>query len=107
MGSPKDWEQDPYKDDRDLDRYEETGTFQDWLDANGIDDYYELVIDLEKADASNIRGQVFYSVEEALQWLFDLGLLSFSRVVETVDPETGDSQYQAEVGQSGAYNPVA
>lgn len=55
----------------------------------GIDGYDSIVIDFTDADPSELRGQRFDTIEEAIIYLYDIGILSFSEIVEFDDDTFG------------------
>lgn len=102
---PDDWRRgyDPFEGDRDLTGPSEGEyTYLDWLNDQDIDDINNITVNLADADPEGLRGQRFDTQEEALQWLFDTGLIGFSRVVRyPMEGDDEDHVYGVEVGDTG------
>lgn len=63
----------------DSDPYEQIE--RDVLDSLGIEGFDEIILDVSDAQAENLRGNRFESLQEAVTYLFDSGILRFSSVV--------------------------
>lgn len=98
----------PFDDDEwdDLERIEEeaeaaeSAALQGILREMGIDDASEVLVNLADIDPANLRGQRFDSIEEAIYYLYEIGVLAFSDIVEMEDgtyaPLIGDSTRPSE-----------
>lgn len=59
-----------------------------------IYDVWEFITNPDNIDPANLRGVGFIDPEEAITWLYELGLLGFSEIIEIDDlwfPVIGDS----------------
>jgi len=54
---------------------------QDILDTLGIEDYDSILLDPTTLEPDELRGNRFSSLQEAITYLFDAGILRFSGVV--------------------------
>lgn len=61
------------------DPYEEMT--EDIMDNLGIEEFDDIVFDIGSVDPEDLRGNRFESLEEAIIYLFDAGILRFSGVV--------------------------
>lgn len=88
--NPNDWDDmedyNPYKDsmgwsdeEEIRDPYEQAT--EDIMDNLGIDSFDDIVLDIGDADIESLRGNRFETLEEAITYLFDAGILRFSGVV--------------------------
>lgn len=62
------------------------------METYGYSDVGDILIDFEKADPSQLRGNRFSSLLEAVLWMHDIGVLGFSHVVYL-----GEDEYGAEI----------
>lgn len=69
------------------------------LDAFGIEDFDEILFEPDESSIENMRGNRFESIQDAIWYLFDSGILRFSGVV------LGDDEIGVEIdddsGKSG------
>lgn len=54
---------------------------EDIMDNLGIEEFDDIVFDIRDADPESLRGNRFETLEEAIIYLFDAGILRFSGVV--------------------------
>jgi hypothetical protein len=47
----------------------------------GILDWDEIIVDLDKVDPGELRGERFPTIEQAVVWLFKVGVLEFGGAV--------------------------
>ena len=74
-------------------------TTRDILDALGIDRFEEIVINFDKIeDPSEVRGNRFATIEEAVFFLYDIGVIAFSQVVFFEDEELFGVQIDNDTG---------
>lgn len=57
------------------------GIEREVMDALGISDFDEILININERDLEGARGNRFESIQEAILYLFDAGVLRFSGVV--------------------------
>lgn len=55
----------------------------------GITSYDMILVDFENVDLSNLRGQRFDTFGEAVTYLADIGVITFSDIVEMPDGSFG------------------
>lgn len=55
----------------------------------GIDGYEQILLDITNVDPNELRGQRFDTIEEAIVFLYDIGVLSFAGLVEFDDDTYG------------------
>lgn len=55
------------------------------LDTFGIEDFDEIIFEPDEIDVENLRGNRFESIQDAIMYLFDAGVLRFSGVVLGAD----------------------
>jgi hypothetical protein len=92
---PEDWEffDDDPEDDSNLGV--PSDHLREIMETYGIVDFNEIVVDLTAVpNPQDIRGIRFSTLEEAVTFLFDIGVLSFSQVV------TIDDVYAVIIGDS-------
>jgi hypothetical protein len=101
---PNDWdgeeEENPF---RDLPGWDDTPELEDpyvkatedIMDTLGIESFDDIIFDLGDIEPDTLRGNRFESLEDAITYLFDSGLLRFSGVVLdgeeieiSIDPDT-------------------
>lgn len=51
----------------------------------GVVDYEGVIVDIESVNLSDLRGQRFDTLEEAVLWLLQIGLFAFSHVTQIED----------------------
>lgn len=75
----------PFLDPEGIDKHTIPDAFEEFekqvLDSLGIESFENIVYDIDKAEPSDIRGNRFESIKEAVLYLFDAGVLRFSGVV--------------------------
>ena len=76
---------DPFYDDYEPDAADEVLT--DVLDQLGIDDFDEIIVNLPDANLDDVRGNVFPDIISAIIYLYDAGIIAFSKVV--IDDDEG------------------
>ena len=105
---PFEWgeDYDPFEEDRDLiPFYGGDEEYRNVLRDIGIFDLNELIVNQDEASADGVRGQRFSTPEEAAAWLYDTGLLYFSRIVRygAIDDDGNPFyEYGVDVGDTGA-----
>lgn len=74
-------------------------TTRDILDALGIDRFEEIIVSLDEVEnPSEIRGNRFATIEEAIFFLYDIGVVSFSQVVYFDDEDLYGVQIDNDTG---------
>lgn len=86
---PDDWYHGDDWDGEPEDNQGEDAFLRGILDELGIDSIDKILIDIEDADLSALRGVVFDDLQSAILYLYDLGVLDFSGIVEIDDGEYG------------------
>ena len=92
-GEPDDGEsEDPFKNDL----YDIAGEeVADFLRDIGITSQEQVIISFDEiTDPSQLRGNVFSSIGEALNFLYDIGVLGFANVVRFWNEDETDEWWQ-------------
>lgn len=79
----EDWE------DRDKGKNHVSAFLREMLDGLGIESVEDIIIDFSDVPPSQLRGGRFGSLEAAIWKLYDMGVLSFSKIVYYV----GEDKY--------------
>jgi hypothetical protein len=69
------------------------------LDAMGIESFDAILLDATERDLENMRGNRFESLQEAITYLFDAGILQFSGVV--IGADELEIEVESDTGRSG------
>lgn len=87
-----DWDEEAF----DTDPYDELE--KQVMDSLGIESFDSILLDPSESDMENMRGNRFASLEEAILYLFDAGILQFSGVV--VGGEELEIEVESDTGRS-------
>jgi hypothetical protein len=69
--------------------YQQQDYVRDILADLGVDSYDQIIVQFDDIDPGDLRGQRFDTFEEVILFLNDIGILSFSEVVDMGDEGFG------------------
>lgn len=87
-----DWDEEAF----DTDPYDEIE--RQVMDSLGIESFDSILLDPSERDMENLRGNRFESLQEAIIYLFDAGILQFSGVI--VGAEELEIEIESDTGRS-------
>jgi hypothetical protein len=87
-----DWDEEAFEDDP-YDKIE-----REVMDSLGIESFESILLDPTESEIENMRGNRFSSLEEAILYLFDAGILQFSGIV--INQEEIEIEVESNTGRS-------
>lgn len=82
-----------------------TQTIGALLVDNGLPEDYQILIDISQAQPENLRGKFFSNLEDAINWLAEIGVLAISNIVEFLD-ENDEPYFDVSIPDSSERSPT-